>query len=903
MREALLLSGDVPQSFPEILKVASEYIREASKLSLENRDFIKAVLEIEINQKRDLWQLPVWLSLAVSRFAQARVPINLQYSNFSSDLANRLQREYENFFDPAIYAFLDSPLYSDEVAGGFFIRFPVLFIRLVLVTNLIVDNHEAVVRHLSNDAKVLQDKFKVKDLTVKQILHLPAESHDGQKLPMKVVFVSGEKVVHKPRALSGENRLAQLGEDFGREWTIPLAQTINRDDYGWMEWVEKASEFPPEQLLHQIGLLTAASQALNLVDLFCENVILTKKGICVVDAEAQGLRYLSFGPSQFYFLSPSPLETGILPTRRGLKGERWWDASLCGATPGVETMVTRISYRESDDKPELVFSVIDEADSVVAKIVADNKSKFGLVIRAYKDALVRLRKLRWECTGKGEYRYIYRPTGTYARTLFRMTDFKCSESFAHLVSEITPYGQDAASRKLGEAIPINEIIGLEWGAMLLGDVPRITSRIFDGDSWRSQPILEDKSELVHLSFGMRFGAASYFSNEKVRPKADRARPVSQAKKAEKFLATEVLDEGYSITWGARLFEGSATYEISKLSPSIYDGEAGLALLFGVSNLLEGKPLSARTMSLLSSVIWKFKNHTSTPNTLGNGSVGAIYSLGYLLRIGLMRGLHLPEITASLREMISFLPTRINTIPQHTAEILEGISGWLLTLLSLPVDVKDSSTYELEKKLIHRIVALQLPDGSWENVSGQKLCGFSHGVAGIRYTLCRALLSGHSKISGLLPVVQRAAEYESRNFCPVTQNWLDWRFTDDQPEHRSGFSAWCHGAAGIALAELDIHESLGFVNPDRVAPVANSLERHLLGDTTICCGSGVYFEIGQFKNAPTEVLKASNAMVSRSRMNSASPDNFLSLFNMKGGVDFLEDLRRILPYAPSLLLFQ
>jgi lantibiotic modifying enzyme len=106
--------------------------------------------------------------------------------------------------------------------------------------------------------------------------------------------------------------------------------------------------------------------------------------------------------------------------------------------------------------------------------------------------------------------------------------------------------------------------------------------------------------------------------------------------------------------------------------------------------------------------------------------------------------------------------------------------------------------------------------SWAGTgSTQGLCGFSHGAAGVAWSLlalqraCGERLFGEAAAEGL--------RYERSWFDAREQNWPDLRSLDDggaawlgsggngASNGRLGFmSAWCHGAPGIALARFASH---------------------------------------------------------------------------------------------------
>src|SRR5262249_450664 len=95
---------------------------------------------------------------------------------------------------------------------------------------------------------------------------------------------------------------------------------------------------------------------------------------------------------------------------------------------------------------------------------------------------------------------------------------------------------------------------------------------------------------------------------------------------------------------------------------------------------------------------------------------------------------------------------------------------------------------------------------WETAaaSSQPLTGFSHGGAGIAWALSK--LAAWSKDTRFRTAAESAIAYERSTFVAEESNWPDFRKRHLRPEEGDSkqhfCAAWCHGAAGIALARID-----------------------------------------------------------------------------------------------------
>lgn len=135
-------------------------------------------------------------------------------------------------------------------------------------------------------------RWNAGDTSLSQITHLNAEPHNGHKVNLIFEFSSGEKVVYKPRSFSAEMYYYKIaGRLQGLSFRPCMPHLIEKDGYGWMEFIDLSvlPSVTPVELSFQSGTILAISSAAKVYDLHAENVMLSRYGAMMIDAEAIGL--------------------------------------------------------------------------------------------------------------------------------------------------------------------------------------------------------------------------------------------------------------------------------------------------------------------------------------------------------------------------------------------------------------------------------------------------------------------------------------------------------------------------------------------------------------------------------------------------------------------------------------
>ena len=239
--------------------------------------------------------------------------------------------------------------------------------------------------------------------------------------------------------------------------------------------------------------------------------------------------------------------------------------------------------------------------------------------------------------------------------------------------------------------------------------------------------------------------------------------------------------------------------ISPLSCDLYNGTSGIA--FFLTNLyLKTKDISLRKTALgaINQSLIYYHSYSQSQNlSLFNGLLG-------ILLIAIYMGKKLKE-----KNLINYSIGLLNRYMTNSTknifnDIIYGKAGSIVSLLTLQ-NMFDDDVYELTIKLGNRLVMnaeKSFTGYSWKSPkevkSRKNLTGFSHGTAGISYSLFE--LYNVIKKPQFLDAGNLALDYEQHYFDKKTNNWIDFRLIYSSNKEKHSFPiAWCHGAAGIAMS--------------------------------------------------------------------------------------------------------
>ncbi|MEQ8221234.1 MAG: type 2 lanthipeptide synthetase LanM, partial [Candidatus Eremiobacterota bacterium] len=295
----------------------------------------------------------------------------------------------------------------------------------------------------------------------------------------------------------------------------------------------------------------------------------------------------------------------------------------------------------------------------------------------------------------------------------------------------------------------------------------------------------------------------------------------------------VIDRDKHITWIApQYIEKIERYQLSPLGYELYGGTSGVALfmaaLASVTGLEWCRTMALGAINLLRRELQEKNTDTSIPDNIG-GTTG-IGSLIYAF-VSISRFLDEKELLLDAVKLAGLITKEL--VDRDTKyDVIAGSAGAILGLLSLHRILPDSPA--LSKALLcgkHLVENRK----SWPSVEGNRMTGFSHGLAGIALSLLN--LYSFTGEEAFLEGAVKAIEEENSLFDSENNNWP--HFVKFPSMVKKGFwVTWCHGGPGIGLARLG---GLSVYDTDQIRKdidiALNITGKFLLSHIDhICCGN-------------------------------------------------------------------
>ena len=218
-------------------------------------------------------------------------------------------------------------------------------------------------------------------------------------------------------------------------------------------------------------------------------------------------------------------------------------------------------------------------------------------------------------------------------------------------------------------------------------------------------------------------------------------------------------------------DSDSAWDLTPLSPALYDGIGGLALFFGWLGAATGRgeftDLARRGAHRLRAAARAEPGHDVATVSAFWGRSAGLYVLAHLAALWDSNVLH--DVLDVELDRLSVL------IPEDTAfDVLGGAAGCAMVLLGLAE--RDARCLELARRCGEHLLSHAIPQprgvGWVGNVSSSPLAGFSHSTAGIAWAL--AELSDVLGDARLASLARRAIEYERSLYVPEERDWLDRR---------------------------------------------------------------------------------------------------------------------------------
>ncbi|MFZ4564538.1 MAG: type 2 lanthipeptide synthetase LanM [Bacteroidales bacterium] len=290
--------------------------------------------------------------------------------------------------------------------------------------------------------------------------------------------------------------------------------------------------------------------------------------------------------------------------------------------------------------------------------------------------------------------------------------------------------------------------------------------------------------------------------------------------------------------------GTEKYRMQPMGMFVYDGFAGVAMFLSALSTVTHDPVihrigEAALVSLKRTIGEAEKSNRfmkMNPIGIASGLTSLIYS--FLTISDFAKDSTLVDGALAISRLID----KTIVIRDNSHDVMSGNAGAILALLKL---YRKTGLQEVLDKAIdcgdHLLeTAIQMPDGNmgWITVNGKALAGFSHGVAGIAYSLLKL----HEATGNMeyYEIAAKSIRYENGLFSVENQNWADLRVFQGtvNPDSPKFMTAWCHGAAGIGLGRMAGKPLFNnnMIESDISSALATTRNTSLTNRDHLCCGN-------------------------------------------------------------------
>lgn len=329
------------------------------------------------------------------------------------------------------------------------------------------------------------------------------------------------------------------------------------------------------------------------------------------------------------------------------------------------------------------------------------------------------------------------------------------------------------------------------------------------------------------------------------------------------IAVEIQDRAItgadgSLSWINLTFVPSALrFQVMPLGHSLFDGNCGIALFLAalakVTRNTQFRDLALRTIQPLQKFLQTSDTQTaqSAAKDMGIGGGAGVGSIIYSL-VKISQFLELPQLYEDA-QTASNLMTRELIAADDKFELLWGSAGAILGLLALYQKTENSAVLERAITCGHHLLDYCHQAYILKTATPKPMTGFSHGAAGIAYSLLR--LYAVTQDSAYLDAARNAIVYEDSFFNPTALNWQEASVVYESASPSVFWSSWCHGAPGIGLGRLggvSIYQTEQILTDIEIA-LRTTHKTGLQGTDNLCCGNlgrtEVFLVAGQKLNSP------------------------------------------------------
>ncbi|GHO67240.1 lanthionine synthetase [Ktedonobacter sp. SOSP1-52] len=716
--------------------------------------------------------------------------------------------------------------------------------------------HLEILERLCRDWKEIRATF-CPDLDPGMLIEIQGgqgDTHRGGQSVAILQWSSGFRLVYKPRSLSTDVHFQELLlwlNEHGFQPAFRPFTLLNREKYGWVEFIPNApcqSKDELERFYQRQGGFLALLYALQAADFHAENLIASGEHPFLIDLEVLFLP-LARDPAQPEDSQEAPgiegpprtvLNIGLLPSRIW-SGENsdGVDISAVGGRPGqlspapVPTLQgdgtdemsikrERIEMALGQNLPTLQGQFVDPFDYAEC-IVTGFTNVYRLLLTQREDLLTRMIPR----FAQDEVRCLVRHTQLYGTLLehsYHPNVLRDALDRDRLFDRLW-FNVDALP-------PLLSVINSEAADMWAGDIPFFYSRASTRDlmSYRGERIpnffvesgldlvrreisrlnerdLALQSWLIRSSFIylVKGSDRSLYPSLQLDPTP---KPFSREGALEGALAVGerlhelMLENGDFVDWmGVSIFD-QESWGLGPAGADLYAGNAGIIFFLAYLGALTGREkystIARRALKMLRGQV---EFHRKVVGVFNIGVYNGLSSYVYLLsHLGMLW--NEPALFSEAEECVRAIVEQVPT--DEMLDVVAGSASAIAAFLSLyrihPSQTTLDAAIACGEHLLAKKVQLEVGIGWITKTEDAPLAGLGHGSAGIALDLLRlADISGDERFR---EAALQAFAFERHVFSPEHNNWPDLRAASAEDEGKKYImAAWCHGAAGIALARL------------------------------------------------------------------------------------------------------
>lgn len=777
-------------------------------------------------------------------------------------------------------------------------EYSVLFRIMVTKIDYWIHNMSQLVENILKDKEELREYFNNGN-DIGNLIKIDmglSDAHNKGKSVIHLVFDSGLNIIYKPRSLKIDEQFQEFLQWFnnsGVKKQLYITKSLNKSDYGWVEYIEYKTCLEKAQVQDyywRLGTLLCILYIFRAIDFHYENIIACRDQPVLIDLEALFHNVSLYDKKETAYenvaaiIEKSVIRVGILPVKSwGRNGADGVDISGIG---GQKNQIVKIKTPILKDMNSTSMHFSYDYGKIIG---SKNRPTFNgndintiefknIISEAFKETYNHLTNLKEDLRNEIlkfkdiEVRLIVRFTQKYSSLLQISTHPDFLRSGLDREMLFGKLWNDTVS------LPkLKEVIEFEKQDLLLGDIPYFKSKpnelnIYNNNgqcikNFYKESCMDAVLNLVdnlsekdcELQCGFINTTMTSLDLEDVKNnKVIKLKKLSNDEekilhddylKASVMLGEYLMNRAYygmnegeqDISWVSInvVGEKESEWSIVPIGPSIYEGLSGIALYYAylakITNRQDFLDIAKKALIPLKKQL-KVERQSYKDSEIGAyaGDASLIYTM---LNLAILW--NDDKLLNEIIDMLKYLEPQIEYDENY--DIISGSAGCIIVLLKLYEETKEQYALDLAIKCGEKLLKESIDIGGglgWQpKVASNALAGFSHGAAGISWALYK--LGNVSGMDKFTEAGRKALIFERTLFYEEKGNWADRRAFDGVVNEDLVPVAWCHGAPGVLLGRLltrpyiKSKEELDFIDKE-ISVALNTTSKYGFGRSDCLC---------------------------------------------------------------------